>query len=243
MNSGPSDITAAILAGGMGTRLRPVVTDRPKVLAEVNGRYFIQNLLDQLISVGFKRVVLCTGYMAEAVHEALGDRCDGADLLYSAEPQPLGTGGSLRLALPLLASEPVLVMNGDSYCDVDLKLFLEHHQTCNAAVSLAVARISDTARFGLVELGQDNTVMRFTEKTGRQEAGFINAGLYLVNRSVIEAIPPATNVSLERDVFPALIEKGLYGFPHVSRFIDIGIPDDYYSASSFFFNPALIERY
>ena len=116
-----SNIEAAILAGGLGTRLRSVVPDRPKVLAEIGGRPFIEILLDQVAAAGIRTAVLCTGYLGDQIEARLGTRRGPLALRYSREVEPLGTGGALRLALPMLASDTVLVLNGDSYCDADLR--------------------------------------------------------------------------------------------------------------------------
>lgn len=229
-----SGITAVILAGGMGTRLREVVADKPKVLAEVNGRPFITYLLDQLSDAGVSRVVLCTGYMAALVSTTLGSHYHGMELLYSEETTPLGTGGAIRLALPLIANFPVLVMNGDSFCDVDLPSLLQQHKATGAKASLALAQVSKVSRYGAVEVAADNSIIRFEEKGCRQGSGLINAGIYLLANSVVESIPPQKAVSLEREIFSDLIDQGLYGFVQQGRFIDIGIPSDYQAASSFF---------
>jgi len=120
-----SDITAVILAGGLGTRLQPVVPDKPKVLVEVLGRPFLVYLLDQLVSLGLHKVVLCTGYKGDKVQECFGGAYRSLRLLYSREDEPLGTGGALRLALPCFSSDTILVMNGDSYIDADLGTYLD----------------------------------------------------------------------------------------------------------------------
>jgi NDP-sugar pyrophosphorylase family protein len=231
--TGLEDTTAVILAGGLGTRLREVVADRPKVLAEVNGRPFLSCLLDRLADVGIRRVVLCTGYMAELVCEAFGGRYRGMELLYSQEDTPLGTGGALRLALPLIDSDPVLVMNGDSFCDADLSDFAAHQYSRTARASLILVQTENVGRYGAVEVDGVGSVVSFMEKGSQSGEGMINAGIYLIPRQVIESISSGSPVSLERDVFPALIGKGLNAFHHYGRFIDIGIPSDYYSASSF----------
>jgi D-glycero-alpha-D-manno-heptose 1-phosphate guanylyltransferase len=225
-------ITAVILAGGLGTRLREAVADRPKVLAEVNGRPFLAYLLDRLADAGVRRVVLCTGYMAELVSDAFGDSYRGMVLLYSREDQALGTGGALRLALPLIASELVLVMNGDSFCDANLKLFFEQHSSVSATASLVLAKVADVSRYGTVDTDGTGAITSFVEKGGRQGEGMINAGIYLLVRSVIESIPSGCPVSLEGEAFQGLIGKGLYGFPQPTCFIDIGIPADYHAAAA-----------
>lgn len=226
-------ISAAILAGGLGTRLRAAVSDKPKVLAEVNGRPFIAYLLDWLVEANVKRVTLCTGYMSDLVCKILGDRYRGIELCYSVETAPRGTGGALRLALPLLSST-VLVMNGDSFFDLDLARFADEHAASGAQASIALATVSDVARYGAIELSAGNAVASFEEKGSRRGEGLINAGIYLLSRSCVELIPAGVPHSLERDLFPALIGRGLCGFPYSGRFIDIGIPADYYTASTFF---------
>lgn len=228
------NVTAVILAGGMGTRLRTVVADRQKTVAEVNGRPFLHYLLEQLSVAGISNVILCTGYMAGNVQSLLGENYKQIKLTYSAETEPLGTGGAIRLALPLFKSDPILVMNGDSYFDLDLKSFAEKHYHNKAHDSLALATVNDISRYGAVDLAENHSVTRFEEKGQRQGNGLINAGIYLLSRKTITTIPTETAVSLERDIFPNLIGNGLYGFPTDGRFIDIGIPEDYRSAADFF---------
>lgn len=232
--SGLKEITAVILAGGLGTRLRSVVADRPKVMAEVNGRPFLCFLLDQLTMAGIRRVVLCTGYLADTVSSLLGSRYNQAELLYSVETEPLGTGGALRLALPLLKSDPLLVLNGDSYCALDLPQFAAAHHSAGAVASLALARVADISRYGAVTVETNGAISRFEEKGAGRGEGLINAGIYLLPAAAIAAIPAGTMVSLERDIFPGLIGNGLFGFAQTGRFIDIGIPDDYRAATTFF---------
>src|SRR5437667_6347363 len=126
--AGNVGITAAILAGGLGTRLRHTVADRPKVLAPVGGRHYLAYLLDQLAGAGISEVVLLTGHRAEQVQSTFGESYAGMGLRYSAEPAPLGTGGAVRRALPLFSAPTILLLNGDSYCDVDLDAFVERHR-------------------------------------------------------------------------------------------------------------------
>jgi NDP-sugar pyrophosphorylase family protein len=228
------NVTAAILAGGLGTRLRSTVADRPKVLAEVGGKPFLAYLLDQLAAAGLGEVVLCVGYRGEQVRTAFGDAYAGLKLRYSQEPAPLGTGGCLRLAAPLFGSESVLVMNGDSYCQADLGAFRNRHIENKAKGSLVVARVEDTSRFGRVELSEDESVRGFVEKNERGGPGWINAGIYLVNVGLIERIGADRPVSLERDVFPTWIGSGFFGFRAPGQFIDIGTPESYRDAERFF---------
>jgi NDP-sugar pyrophosphorylase family protein len=235
-----SDTTAAILAGGLGTRLRSVVADRPKVLAEVSGRPFIEYLLDQLVLAGVKTVVLCTGFLGEQIEKRLGDAYQGLQLLYSRETSPLGTGGALRLALPLLNSESVLVMNGDSYCDARLDAFAVWHEARESLATILLTETDDTRRYGRVETSSDGQILRFQEKANTDGPGWVNAGIYLLRREVIASVqPPNKSVSIEREIFPRWIDHGLYGYRSEGRLWDIGVPDAYARANAEFLNSIL----
>jgi NDP-sugar pyrophosphorylase family protein len=223
-----SDLSVAILAGGLGTRLRPAVADRPKVLAEVGGRPFLTYLLDQLATLSVPEVVLLTGHGAEQVQAVLGETYEGLRLVHSVEPAPLGTGGALHHALPHLAAPTVLLLNGDSYCDVDLGAFWQFHREQVADASLALIEVADASRFGQVRTGNDNRVRRFEEKGQAPGAGWINAGIYLLDRRLIAEIPPRYPVSLERDLLPDWVRRRrVCGFRCDGRFVDIGTPQSY----------------
>ena len=227
-------VPVAILAGGLGARLRPALGDHPKVLAEVGGRPFLRYLLDQVAEAGFRDVVLCTGWRAEAVEEALGKAHGPLRLRYSPEPQPLGTAGALRHALPLLTGETALVMNGDSFCGADLMAAWDWHRAARSQATLLLVEVDDASRYGRVEVATDGAIRRFAEKQPEAVAGWINAGLYWLDRARIESISPEMALSLERDVFPAWIGRGLMGLRTSARFIDIGTPGSYAGASAFF---------
>ncbi len=224
-----ADFTAAILVGGLGTRLRPVVADRPKVLAPINGRPFLAYLLDQLAAAGFSTVVLCTGYRADMIQAEFGDSYNGLRLIYSKEEESLGTAGALRLALPLLESDPVLVLNGDSYCHVNLPQFFEQYQRQNAAASLVLTAVDNTARYGAVQIEADQ-VTSFLEKQASAGPGWISAGIYLLSQAVLQTIPPGRAVSIEQEMFPAWLKRGVGVFYSAGPFIDIGIPEAYQQA-------------
>lgn len=234
MTSPLHDITAVILAGGLGTRLRSVVTDRQKTVAEVNNRPFICYLLDRLIAAGCRQCILCTGYMSDNVKELLGDNYGALQISYSVETEPLGTGGALRLAMPLISSAYALVMNGDSFCDVDLQHFVLQHFEKNASASMVLAEVSDISRYGAVDIDCCGRVVRFEEKGERSGNGLINAGVYLLAQEIIASLPQDRACSLERELFPLLISSGLNGYPCDGRFIDIGVPEDYLAAADFF---------
>lgn len=225
--------TAAVLAGGLGTRLRPAVSDRPKALAKVGGHPFLAYVLDVLVSAGIPRAVICTGYRGEMIQQAFGPRYGRLALHYSHEDVPLGTGGALRAALPRIGSETILALNGDSLCAADLSAFAASHQQRQAAISLLLAQVDDTSRYGQVELDDDGRVLQFVEKGTHRGPGWINAGVYLIERSALRSIPPQKNVSLERTVFPGFLGRGLYGHRGGRQFLDIGTPESYSVAPAF----------
>ena len=231
-----SQTTVAILAGGFGTRLREVLADRPKVLAEVRGKPFLTYLLDQLSNAGMVRVVLCTGYMGGRVKDAFGDTYRNLRLFYSQEGSPVGTAGALRLALPLFGSEFVLVMNGDSLCEMDFEAFYASHCLKRADASLASVWMAEAGRYGRVSTNSERLIIGFEEKNLKASAGWINAGVYLVSRSQIESIPENREVSLEREIFPAMVGRGLYAYQAMGRFIDIGTPESYTAAANLLFS-------
>lgn len=229
------DVSAAVLAGGLGTRLRSAVPDRPKVLATVAGRPFLAHLLDRLARASVREVVLLTGHAADQVHAAFGDRYAGMRLTYSVEPAPLGTAGAVRHALPLFRSETVLLVNGDSYCDADLAAFRRSHAEEPSAFGMVLARVADASRYGRVEVAADGRVVRFAEKEPAGPPGWINAGIYLFPRALLEGLEPTRPASLERDLLPAWVAAGrVRGFQAEGRFIDIGTPESYAAAEAFF---------
>ncbi len=228
-------LTALILAGGLGTRLRAVLSDRPKPLAEVNGRPFLTYLLDTLVQAGLTQAILCTGYRGEQMETALGNHYQTLHLSYSRETTPLGTAGALRLALPLIQTEAVLVLNGDSYCQCDLEAFWAWSQSRQTQLSLVLTQVEDSSRYGRVTVDKTGAITQFAEKQLEATGpGWINAGIYLLSRQVIEEIPPDKTVSLEREVFPRWIGRGLYGYQGGGQFVDIGTPESYQSASRLF---------
>lgn len=228
-----SDITTVILAGGLGTRLRSVVAGTPKVLAEVCGRPFLTYLLDQLVEAGVQEVVLCTGYLGEQVCDALGDTYKSLMLRYSQESSPLGTAGALRLANSLTHSDPLLIMNGDSFFQADLPAFYAWYCQQEADCALLLTQVADTRRFGRVHTHSDGKILSFTEK-GEVGPGWINAGIYLLSQRVLQTIPAQRAVSLEHDMFPTWIEQNFYTYRQTGVFLDIGTPESYAAAAHVF---------
>lgn len=230
-------VTAYVLAGGFGTRLRQAVPDRPKTLAEILGRPYIYHLLDRLKRFGLKRVVLCTGHMAGMLEQALGAEYRGMTLLYSREDVPLGTGGALRLALERHPAELALCINGDSLTDADLNEFLRwYEQRVTAGPeegALLLVPVDDAARYGSVTTDTTGRVRGFAEK-GQGGPGWVSAGVYLLKPSCLRFIAPGQSASIEQDVFPQLTGQGsLCAFRARARFLDIGTPESYAGAGRF----------
>lgn len=220
---------AIILAGGLGTRLRPVVADLPKPLAPVAGRPFLAWVLDHLADNAIRHVVLATGYRAHAIEQAIGPRWCGMDISYSVEDRPLGTGGAIRQACGLLRGQAAHVLNGDTYLRYRLE-GLEHATSqAGARVGMALAHVEDVGRYGAVRVDGPR-VTAFLEKGGHGP-GFINAGCYYLTRAAIESLPARQAFSFEQDVLVPMAEAGLVcAYPETAGFIDIGVPDDFLRA-------------
>lgn len=226
--------TAVILVGGLGTRLRSVVSDVPKVLADVSGRPFLSYVLDQLADAGLQRAVLSSGYLADEMRKVFGESYRSLRLAYSQEPSPLGTAGAVRLALPLCESATMFVMNGDSFFAVDVKKMWGWHHEHEADGTIALTKMMDVRRYGRVRVDSRDHVTGFEEKSRSKEPGWINGGIYLLSRGLVSSIPQGCAVSLEKDMFPAWVAEGLYGYCHKAPFLDIGTPESYASAEVFF---------
>jgi D-glycero-alpha-D-manno-heptose 1-phosphate guanylyltransferase len=229
-----ADVTATILAGGLGTRLRSVTGCTPKVLAPVGGVPFLSHLIEQLSRANITNAVLLVGYGANQVRKTLGDRLSGVNLTYSIETEQLGTGGAVRFALPNIRGKTILLFNGDSYCDLDLRSFLKFHHGHGRKASMTLAWVEDASRFGRVGLGFGDHITHFGEKETIPSSGWINAGIYLVERELLEVLPCSSNISLERDLLPSWVAcQDVFGF-RGGEFIDIGVPESYAKADEFF---------
>jgi mannose-1-phosphate guanylyltransferase len=224
---------AVILAGGEGTRLRPLTTNVAKPILTLVDRPFIVYMLQWLRRHGVDDVILCCGFGAEGVREVLGDGSEhGMRLRYVAESEPLGTGGPLLLASDLL-DERFVVCNGDILTDMDLSAELEAHERSGAVATLALVAVEDPRVYGLVRCEEDGSVAEFVEKPAEigDGAQLISAGAYVLERSVLELIEPGRAVSIEREVWPALIGKGLHGHRADGYWLDIGTPARYLQGS------------
>jgi NDP-sugar pyrophosphorylase family protein len=220
-------VCAFVLCGGAGTRLRPVVADRPKSMAQISGTPFLQLLLDRLRAQGVDEAILGTGYMAERIESYFGSGGDfGMHIRYSREHEPIGTGGALKLAESLI-SDPVLVLNGDSYVEWSLVPMLELFAAKDADIVIVLQEVADVARYGSVALDRDGRITQFVEKGASSGSGLINAGVYLLRKQIVRELPADTAISLEREVFPHLLDRRVHGLVCSGLFIDIGIPDDF----------------
>ncbi|MBI4764790.1 MAG: nucleotidyltransferase family protein [Deltaproteobacteria bacterium] len=214
-----------ILTGGLGSRLRSLVSDRPKTMASINGRPFLDRVLEHLQGSGFCRFILCAGYMADYISDYYSQSNDSSrELILSREVLPLGTAGAVKNAEPLIHGDSFLVVNGDSFCAADLIAFMNFHQKHASLASIVLAHVEEVASYGTVTRGQGDRIIRFEEKAA-SGPGWINAGIYLFERDVLSLIPPASASSLEKDVFPRLAGNGLYGFSTREPMIDIGTPE------------------
>ena len=234
---------ALILAGGLGTRLRPAFHGGPKSLAPIAGRLFLEYLLIWLRSAGIKELILCVGYEKDQIRNWLVDGAAwGLHVTYSVEKTLLGTAGAIKLAAELISAPYCLVVNGDSFLDVNLAEMYQFHVRHRALATLALARVPDSARYGTVQLDRLGLVTAFQEKKQnlasqddsppRRCPQLINGGVYLLEKRFLDLIPPGKAISLETEVFPTLVGKNLYGFVTDGFFIDIGVPAEYQRAQS-----------
>lgn len=227
-------VEAIVLVGGLGTRLRAVVDDVPKPLAPVAGRPFLAWVLDRLARQGMKRVVLAAGYRAEMVREVIGTAWNGMGIEYSVEESPLGTGGAIRQAAALLSVDGAHVLNGDTFLEYDMSRMADATREAGASLGMALAKVEDTGRYGLVARQADGAITGFHEKT-QGGSGYINAGCYYLSAETLARLPAGGAYSFEAAVLPGLAASGdIYGYTGTSRFIDIGVPEDYRRAQDLF---------
>ena len=224
-------LEAIVLAGGKGTRLATVVSDRPKPMAEVAGRPFLEWLLLELRSQGVQRVVLSVGHLAESIVTHFGDGTRfGLEIVYTHEEQPLGTGGALRAAMEHVRGARFLALNGDSYCRFDIDALLRAHIQRSARSTIAVTYVEDAGRYGAVQRAPDGAVRTFTEKRADAGPGWINAGIYVLERALMEPLTPGANYSIERDVLSGAAAGGIHSVAVRGPFIDIGTPESFEKA-------------
>ncbi|HWI95281.1 MAG TPA: NDP-sugar synthase [Solirubrobacterales bacterium] len=227
---------AIVLVGGEGTRLRPLTETVPKPALTLVDRPFLAYMIEWLAGHGVSEVVLACGFLPDVLREALAGEEEraGVSISYVVEPERRGTAGAIRFAADELGErldDPFLALNGDVLTDLDLTALLRAHEERGASATLGLYPVDDSSAYGLVHSDPGGAVLEFLEKTGEAVPGEINAGMYALERSVLELIPPGEEVSIERDVFPRLVGKGLHGLRLDGYWMDIGTPERYLQAS------------
>jgi D-glycero-alpha-D-manno-heptose 1-phosphate guanylyltransferase len=229
--------TAIILAGGLGTRLNPVVPDVPKSMAPVNGRPFLEYLLDYLLRYSISEVIISTGYLSEKITNYFNDAYKRLSIRYSVEEEPLGTGGAVLKAAGLIQSDTLLVLNGDTLFDADLEMLSIEHAASQADITLALREVPDAGRYGSIILDETGRIMEFKEKSTTTGTGLINGGIYMIRKGLLKELDLPIKFSIERDLFQKICETHfMQGYISNSYFLDIGIPEDYERAQLEFKN-------
>jgi len=229
-------VQAIVLVGGEGTRLQPLTLTVPKPALTLVDRPFLAYMIEWLAGHGVTEVVLACGFLPDVLREALvgEEERAGVTIRYVVEPERRGTAGAIRFAADELGADlddRFLALNGDVLTDLDLTAVLRTHAERGARATLGLHPVEDSSAYGLVHSGAEGEVLEFLEKTGKQAPGEINAGMYVLERSVLDLIPPGEEVSIERDVFPRLVGEGLYGQRLDGYWMDIGTPERYLQAS------------
>ena len=219
-----------ILAGGLGTRLRSVVGDFPKVLAPVNDKPFLHYLLENASRQKIEHIILSTGYRHEHIESFITEKHSKKNISFAIEPEPLGTGGAIANALKQCKTDEVLILNGDTFFDIDYNFFYHHHHHHCAEFSIALRTMQNFNRYGTVAVDNQRRITAFQEKR-QMEEGMINAGIYIINRPGFMELNWTQKFSLEKDYMEKYFGKiPMYGFSYDGYFIDIGIPEDYEKA-------------
>ena len=232
---------AIILAGGKGTRLQSVVADVPKPMAQVADRPFLEFLLDELVLANCSRVVLSVGYKWEVIEKHFGTEYRGMIIDYAVENEPLGTGGAIMLALHKTTADHVLVLNGDTYFDLDLNAFVKAHHNSGSALSIGLKRMDSPDRYGTVEISGER-ILKFNEKVAGLDSGLINAGVYALDKTAFSTLDLPSAFSFEQLILEKLVEIwNFHGFEAQEFFIDIGIPEDYRKANAYFRMPQITD--
>ena len=221
-----------MLCGGSGTRLRAVVSDRPKPLAAIDGRSFLERLLEHLASRGLRRFVLCTGYRAADIAAERASFARFGEVVLSEEAEPLGTAGAIANARGSIRSRDYFVFNGDSFADVDLAAMHRFHVARSAATTLAVVPARRGEEGGALRLAENGRIVAFAEKAALTEGAYLNAGVYLMSDRSLADVARGRACSLEREIFPGQVGGGLFGFVHDGPLVDIGTPERYAGAAA-----------
>jgi len=217
---------AIILAGGLGQRLKEVVPDLPKPMAPINGRPFLEFIVLQLRAFSIFNIIISIGYKGDVIKRYFGDGSKWCvNIKYSEETEPLGTGGAVKHAGDKIKGSDFIVINGDTYLELDFHSFINFHRDHKAVATIAIITVEDDARYGHVLINKESEIVKFDEK-GRTGVGLINGGVYCLRQEVITLIPDGIS-SIEYNLFPKILGKGLYGFHTQGKFIDIGTPESF----------------
>jgi mannose-1-phosphate guanylyltransferase len=229
-----------ILAGGVGTRMRPLSCTRPKLLFPILNKPLLDITLEQLTHIGVDGVVLAVKFMANMFMQRYGEKMYNINISYSLEKTPMGTGGAIKYAEDKIGhDEPFLVLNGDIFTTLDYGALIKKHKESNAVATVALYRVKDPSRYGTVKLKKNNQITQFVEKAplGQEPSNLINAGVYVLDPKVFNYIPASKTFSIEREVFPKLAAEGkMFGHEFKEIWIDIGKPIDYIRANRMLFD-------
>lgn len=218
---------AIILAGGLGTRLRSVVSELPKCMAPVAGKPFLHFVIEQLKRQGITRFIFSLGYKHERIEDWLNEQYPMLNFHCSIEEEPLGTGGAVKLACSHATGKNVLILNGDTFFNIDLELLSVFHETRDADCTLSLKPMQDFDRYGVVEISSDHSITSFREKSHYEE-GFINGGIYVLKREKFLQEDLPQKFSFEKDYLEQFFtRRKMVGLVQDEYFIDIGIPEDY----------------
>jgi NDP-sugar pyrophosphorylase family protein len=221
-----------ILCGGLGTRFRAVREDIPKALAPINGDPFIDLLLNDLINQGFRRFILATGHLGSQLESHINQRTD-EEYIISREPIPLGTGGAIKFAEKNFRSKQIFIFNGDSHIPFHFPSLFEFHKNCRADMSILLSSATKGADYGNVVLDVENRIILFSEKPSESTSDCINAGVYVINRSLLNSLQPDKQYSLEKDCLPSWIHANrLFGMLTDKAVCDIGTPERYINSQT-----------
>ncbi|MDN5337920.1 MAG: D-glycero-alpha-D-manno-heptose 1-phosphate guanylyltransferase [Thermotogaceae bacterium] len=225
---------AIVLAGGLGTRLRSVAKDLPKLMVDVNGKPFLEYVLSYLEKEGIERVILSVGYKWETIFEYFGNKFKNLELVYSVETVPLGTGGAIKLALEKTQGDEIFVLNGDVYFGINLAELYSYHKEKKSNLTLALKEMRNFDRYGVTEIDANGRIIKFSEKMYRTY-GLINGGRYVIDKKFFMSFNLPDKFSIEKDFFEVYYnDYKFYGKKFDNYFIDIGIPEDYEKAKKDF---------
>lgn len=233
MNKSVDSVDVVILAGGLGTRLRSEINNRPKCLASINGKVFLDILIDFYVEQGFKRFIICVGYKKDQVKAHLNNR-DDCNIIFSEEITPLGTGGALKLAQSKIKSKLYIVHNGDTFVDLVLFDYIKWFLENDFQFSIVTIKNIMSEQFGTVTVSRDDRIMAFEEKLQSSKSTYINGGVYLIRNGFIDFKSYKEAFSLEKDLIPSLLIKKVYAYFCSGRFIDIGTKESFMNAKLFF---------